>query len=184
MLRGQSTDPPTLGSTRKQQFKGHLNYTRKRSMYQPYCVSQVFAGGSDSKESACKAGDPGLIPGSGRSPREGNGNLLPFSCLGNLMNRGRKSMINPRVSAKCTEKYWIPVWGQRQQRAPLFASCPELSPALIHSSSSYPTKVALDLALPKAGLQPKPTLMSAAPPRWPQIPKCSPGVAPGKLQPK
>ena len=31
----------------------------------------VFAGGSDGKESACKAGDPGLIPGSGRSPEEG-----------------------------------------------------------------------------------------------------------------
>ena len=91
---------------------------------------------------------------------------------------------NPRASSKCTEKYWIPVWGQRQQRAPLFASCPELSPALIQSSSSYSTKVALDLTLPKAGLQPKPTLMSAALPRWPQIPKCSPGVAPGKLQPQ
>ena len=35
-----------------------------------------FPGGSDSKESACDARDPGSIPGSGRSPGEGNGNLL------------------------------------------------------------------------------------------------------------
>ena len=35
-----------------------------------------FPGGSDGKASACNAGDPGLIPGSGRSPGEGNGNPL------------------------------------------------------------------------------------------------------------
>ena len=35
-----------------------------------------FPGGSDGKESACKAGDPGSIPGLGRSPGEGNGNPL------------------------------------------------------------------------------------------------------------
>ena len=34
-------------------------------------------------ESVCDAGDPGSIPGSGRSPEEGNGNPLQFSCLGN-----------------------------------------------------------------------------------------------------
>ena len=40
------------------------------------------------KESACKAGDAGPIPGSGRSPGEGNGNLLQYSCLGNPRVRG------------------------------------------------------------------------------------------------
>ena len=40
------------------------------------------------KESAANAGDTGYIPGSGRSPREGNGNTLKYSCLGNLMDRG------------------------------------------------------------------------------------------------
>ena len=45
-------------------------------------------GGLDSKESACNAGDPGLIPGSGRSPRERNGNPLQFSCLENSMDGG------------------------------------------------------------------------------------------------
>ena len=44
--------------------------------------------GSDGKESACNAGDLGLIPGSGRSPGEGNGNpLLQYSCLENPMDR-------------------------------------------------------------------------------------------------
>ena len=36
----------------------------------------IFPGGSDGKASACNAGDPGQIPGSGRSPGEGNGNPL------------------------------------------------------------------------------------------------------------
>ena len=39
------------------------------------------------KESACQAGDMGSIPGSGIFPREGNGNPLQYSCLGNPMNR-------------------------------------------------------------------------------------------------
>ena len=40
------------------------------------------------KESACNAGDAGLIPGSGRCPGEGNGHPLQYSCLENLMDRG------------------------------------------------------------------------------------------------
>ena len=47
-----------------------------------------FPGGSDGKASAYNAGDPGSIPGSGRSPGEGNGNPLQYSCLGNPMDRG------------------------------------------------------------------------------------------------
>ena len=46
-----------------------------------------FPGGWDCKASACNAGDPGLISGSGRSPGEGNDDPLQFSCLGNSMNR-------------------------------------------------------------------------------------------------
>ena len=45
-----------------------------------------FPGGSGGKESACNAGDLGLIPGSGRSSGEGNGNPLQYSCLGNPMD--------------------------------------------------------------------------------------------------
>jgi len=40
------------------------------------------------KESACSAGDPGLIPELGSFPGEGNGNPLEYSCLANLMDRG------------------------------------------------------------------------------------------------
>ena len=40
------------------------------------------------KESACSAGNPGSIPGLGRSPGEGNGNPLEYPCLENLMDRG------------------------------------------------------------------------------------------------
>ena len=45
-------------------------------------------GGSDSKASVCNAGDPGSIPGLGRSPGEGNGNPLQDYCLENPMDRG------------------------------------------------------------------------------------------------
>ena len=47
-----------------------------------------FPGGSDGKESACNAGDLGLISGVGRSTGEGNGNPLQYSCLENPMDRG------------------------------------------------------------------------------------------------
>ena len=45
-----------------------------------------FPGGSEGKASAYNAGDLGLIPGSGRSPGEGNGNPLQYCCLGNPMD--------------------------------------------------------------------------------------------------
>ena len=44
--------------------------------------------GSDGKECACNAGDPSLTPGSGRSPGEGEGYPLQYSCLENSMDRG------------------------------------------------------------------------------------------------
>ena len=47
-----------------------------------------FPGGSDGKESACNASDPGSFPGSGRSPGEGNGYPLQYSCQENPMDRG------------------------------------------------------------------------------------------------
>ena len=47
-----------------------------------------FPGGSEVKASAWNAGDPGSIPGSGRSPGEGNGNSLQYSCLENPMDGG------------------------------------------------------------------------------------------------
>ena len=47
-----------------------------------------FPGSSGGKESTCNAGDPGLIPGLGRSPGKGNGYPLQYSCLENSMDRG------------------------------------------------------------------------------------------------
>ena len=49
---------------------------------------ELIHGGSDSKESACDAGDLGSTPGLGRSPGEGNGSPLQYSCLENSMGRG------------------------------------------------------------------------------------------------
>ena len=47
-----------------------------------------FPGSSDGKASTYNTGDPGSIPGSGRSPGEGNGNPLQYSCLENSMDQG------------------------------------------------------------------------------------------------
>ena len=47
-----------------------------------------FPGGSVVKNPPVNAGEAGSIPGSGRSPRVENGNLLPYSCLGNPTDRG------------------------------------------------------------------------------------------------
>ena len=49
-------------------------------------IGEGFPGGSEVKVSASNAGDPGLIPGSGRSPGEGNGNPFQYSCLENPMD--------------------------------------------------------------------------------------------------
>ena len=51
-------------------------------------MSLDFPGGSDGKASAYNAGDPGSVPGLGRSPSEGNGNPLQYSCLEDTMDGG------------------------------------------------------------------------------------------------
>ena len=57
----------------------------------------MAGGGSDkSKESACSVGDPGSIPGSGRSPGEGNGKPLHYSYLENLVDREALAAYSPR----------------------------------------------------------------------------------------
>ena len=62
----------------------HLNRCRKIFYKIQYQLG--FPGGSDGKASAYNAGDPGSIPGLGRSPGEGNGNPLQHSCLENPMD--------------------------------------------------------------------------------------------------
>ena len=61
-----------------------------------------FPGGSDGKESACHAGNPGSIPGLGRSPGEGNGYPLRHSCLENPMDRGVWQATVHRVAKSWT----------------------------------------------------------------------------------
>ena len=69
-----------------------ITYTTK-DLYPEYLKNSQksivkIPGGSDGKASAYSAGDVGLIPGSGRSPGEGNGNPLQYSCLENPMDGG------------------------------------------------------------------------------------------------
>ena len=58
-------------------------------------ISKVFPGGSDSKESACNTGDMGSIPGLGRSPGEGHGDPLRYSCLENSMGQRTLADYSP-----------------------------------------------------------------------------------------
>ena len=58
------------------------------NLKEPVLQIKGFPGSSDSKESACSAGNLGSIPGLGRCPGEGNGNPLQYSCLENPMDRG------------------------------------------------------------------------------------------------
>ena len=60
----------------------------KRTRILINATSLDFPGGSEGKVSAYNAGDMGSIPGTGRSPGEGNGNPLQYSCLENPMDRG------------------------------------------------------------------------------------------------
>ena len=54
-----------------------------------------FPGGSDGKQLACIAGDPGSFPGSRRSPGEGHANPFQYSCLENPMDRGSLAGYSP-----------------------------------------------------------------------------------------
>ena len=65
-----------------------------------------FPGGSDGKESACNAGDLSSIPGSGRSPGEGNGNPLQYSCLENPMDRGAWQSLVTKSQAQLSDSHF------------------------------------------------------------------------------
>ena len=66
-----------------------LMITQKTTQFKLFTRDYMgFPGGSDGKASACNVGDLGLIPGLGRSPGRGNGNLLQYSCLENSMDGG------------------------------------------------------------------------------------------------
>ena len=76
-----------------------------------HCVSP---GGSDGKESSCNVEDLGSIPGSGRSPGEGNGNPLQYSCLENSMDRGAWRAIVHGAAAAAKSFQSCPTLGDRR----------------------------------------------------------------------
>ena len=69
-----------------------------------YSSLQGFSGGSCGKEYFCNAGEQGSIPGLGRSPGEGNGYSLQYSCLGNPMVRGAWQAI---VHGVAKNRTWL-----------------------------------------------------------------------------
>ena len=69
-------------------YRWRLKILRERWNYKRVLGKLGFPVGSDSKQSTCDAGDPGWIPGLGRSPGEDHGNTLQCSCLENPMDRG------------------------------------------------------------------------------------------------
>ena len=89
-MEPMSPAAPTLAGrffTTEPSGKPCLSDVRTSIHYIP-CSSVGFLGGLVSKESACNAGDPDSIPGSGRYPGEENDNPLQHSCLENPMDRG------------------------------------------------------------------------------------------------
>ena len=77
-------------------------FPRVRSLIEKEFKSLDFPGGSEGKDSACNAGDPGSITGLGRSPGEGNGSPFQYFCLKNSMDRGTRWLTVHGVA-----KSWI-----------------------------------------------------------------------------
>ena len=71
-----------------------------------------FPGGSDGKESACNKGDPGAILGLDRSPEEGNGTPLQYSCLKGSMDRETWWVIGHDVAESDTIEQLIQIYGK------------------------------------------------------------------------
>ena len=76
-------------------------------------------GGSDDKQSACNAGDPSLIPESGKSPGEGNDYQLQYSCLENPTDRGAWQAIVYGVPKSTTEQLILSLFDSRVCMPPI-----------------------------------------------------------------
>ena len=97
-------DRVSLGICAEQNFWDTEYHTSLTSIAIAKLLSDVgFLGGSDGKESSCNARDPGSIPGSGRSPGEGNGNPFQYSCLENPMDSGPWQATAQRVTKSQTQ---------------------------------------------------------------------------------
>ena len=107
-----------------------------------------FPGGSDNKESACNAGNLGSIPGLGRSPEEGNGNTLQYSCLENPKDRRAWQATVPGV-----KKSWI----QLSDFTFTFL-CPQILTIIIWQSLSNPNQALIPpyVERPALNQSPKP----------------------------
>ena len=104
-----------------------LSIIVKQNSSSHWIVIQGFLGGSAVRNSPENAGDRGLIPGSGRSPREGNGNPIQFSCLGNLMDRRAWQAIEHGVAKRDSVQFSSAV-----------QSCPTLCNSMDHSMPGLP----------------------------------------------
>ena len=104
-----------------------------------------FPSGSDSKESACHAGDPGSIPRSGRSPGEGHGSPLQHSCLEKSIDRGAWWAIQSIGSQIVRHNWstntftWVPWKGfhMEQVRAPLIGKRAQAPPKILTETLIY-----------------------------------------------
>ena len=95
-------------------------------------LGMVFPGGSDAKESACSAGDPGSIPGSGRSPGEGNGYPLQYSGLENSMDRGAWQSYSPWGRKESDTTEWLTLshfHGRNKDNS--YDPCPHATPSAV-----------------------------------------------------
>ena len=89
------------------------NIAEKRCNHKQNCHNvfvENYPGGSEVKASACNAGDMGSIPGLGRSPGVGNGNLFQYSCLENFMGRRTWQAI---VHGVVKSQTWLTNWAHR-----------------------------------------------------------------------
>ena len=89
-----------------------------------------FPGSSESKESACNAGDLGLIPGSGRSPGEGNSNPFQHSCLENPMERPwgcNESDMTEGLTVSISKSNGKSLYGFNQRRLTILKHLPGYS---------------------------------------------------------
>ena len=80
--------------------KGTINVNNENSLNKG--DEMGFPGASHGKEPTCNVGDPDSVPGLGRSPGEGNGNPLQYSCLENSMDRGAWQATVHRVAKSGT----------------------------------------------------------------------------------
>ena len=103
-----------LGRWERRGVQGQGRMTQTARMQEDW-PGLCLPGGSAGKEPACGA-DPSSIPGSGRSPGEGNGNPLQYSCLENLMDRGAWWAAVQGVAkswAHLSDYFWGLAWPRR-----------------------------------------------------------------------